>query len=175
MAGPIKIDWHKVKEIPLAERDWKSIKLYFDQANAGNFLDWENCIYLFRLSPPFCIKYNDEQTPLIYIGSGAIKQRWATHRDWLAELGATLPGARYEVWIAQHLSFREIEADALYQFKEWCRLLPLVNRKAANPAKLLYGENEIESIVEYDKRYSWALYPMRADLEEYYYVQSDGS
>ena len=175
MKSPISIDWHKVKEIPLGEGDWKSIKLYFDEANAGEFLDWENCIYLFRLSPPYCVKYNEKATPLIYVGSGAIKQRWASHRDWLISLGTTLPGVRYEVWIAQHSQFREIESDMLYEFKNWSRLLPLVNRKAANPAKLTYGENEIERIVDYDKRYSWALFPVRADLEEYYYIQSDGS
>ena len=175
MGSPIKIDWHKVKEIPLAERDWKSIRLYFDEASAGNFLDWENCIYLFRLSPPYCVRYNEEKTPLIYIGSGAIKQRWGSHRDWLTALAPTLPGVRYEVWIAQHPLFRDIESDALYEFKRWCGLLPLVNRQAANPAKLTYAEEELERIVEYDKRYSWALHPVRADLEEYYYIQSDGS
>jgi hypothetical protein len=175
MTDPITIDWHKVKEIPLAEREWRSIKLYFDEANAGDFLEWENCVYLFRLSPPYCVKYDEKMTPLIYIGSGAIRQRWATHRDWIARLGSTLPGARYEVWIAQHLQFREIEADALYQFRKWCGLLPLVNRKSANPPNLIYGEHEIESIVEYDKRYCWALFPVRANLEEYYYAKSDGS
>jgi hypothetical protein len=86
MAHIERADWWKAKEIPLVETDWRNIRLYCEQRE--NPFDRDRCLYVVRLAPPYAITYGDDErhevtSPLLYVGSGSIQQRWSTHREWL--------------------------------------------------------------------------------------------
>jgi hypothetical protein len=79
------------------------------------------------------IKYEKDDSPEIYVGSGNIQQRWQSHRKRLSSLGAALPGGRYEVWVFRDERYRMIEADTLLRFKEYYGSLPLLNQRLESP------------------------------------------
>jgi hypothetical protein len=127
--------------------------------------------YFIRLSPPYMIAYGDSDevdSPLIYIGSGAVRQRWAGHRVWIGALGRWLPGARYEFWIWQHDLYKEIESDALLLFRERYGRLPLANLKGGTSAQNHSYDDTLYQVAEADCRYWWALRPTQPDVEEYF-------
>ncbi|WP_144031541.1 hypothetical protein [Bradyrhizobium cosmicum] len=170
---PVKIPaWWTATEIPLIENDWRNIKLYCRNSSLETPWDWKNAIYLVRLSPPFAIRYSDSlSSPLIYVGSGAIRQRWAYHRWWLERLGYYLPGARYEVWVSRHAQYKRIEADALFNFQNHAGRLPLMNRRMeeqnrGDPED--YQENYHVDLIDRDRRYFWAIEPIERDVLEYF-------
>jgi len=158
----IKIDnWWMAKEIPLIEADWRNIRIYCEQS--VNPFDWERCLYIVRLSPPYAIIYGDDGnvvSPLIYVGSGSIKSRWSTHREWLFELGRVIPGGRYEVWVCRprcqnnDALYEDIEADILVRFKERTKgVLPLRNKRVeGTPRRHEYGQGFIETLIQDDRR-----------------------
>jgi len=174
----IDIDtWWKAKEIPLIEADWRNIRIYCEQET--NPFDWERCLYVVRLSPPFSIAYGDNSdvySPLIYVGSGNIKSRWSSHRDWLYELGHAIPGGRYEVWVCRPRAtnntalYEDIEADILIEFKKRANgYLRLRNKRVErNTRTHQYGVGFFEFVIEPDRRYLWAMYPVRGPIEEMY-------
>jgi hypothetical protein len=160
--------WWKATEIPLAETDWRNIKLYC--AETQDVWDWTNCVYFVRLSPPFQIAYGKGDSPLIYIGRGAIKQRWSKHRtNWMNPLGRWLPGARYEVWLFEDDRNTEIETDGLSLFSESYGRLPLANKQGSGAwvRKHNYDES-FTQVAEADRRYWWALRPTQADVRTYF-------
>jgi hypothetical protein len=161
--------WWKACGIPLAETDWRNIRLYSSENE--DVWKWTQCIYFIRLAPPFQIAYgpNDESnSPLIYIGKGAIKQRWAEHTKWISDLGHWLPGARYEVWLFQHPLCAEIESDALWLFRQAFGRLPLANRRRENSRKKHEYDKNLHQVSEHDRRYWWALRPTQKDVKEYF-------
>jgi hypothetical protein len=167
---PIKLpEWWIAREIPFIENDWRNIQLYCKDPETP--WKWKDAIYLIRLSPPFAIRYSDEPSPLIYVGSGAVRQRWSDHRWWLERLGYYLPGARYEVWISHHPEYKRVEADALFLFQQDKKRLPLMNRKteSANRGNELgYDKDYYETFVEADRRYFWSMEPFQKDILEYF-------
>jgi hypothetical protein len=157
--------WWKAKEIPLGETDWRNIRLYWTQE--ADFWDWKDTSYFIRLAPPFCIRYGEVDSPLVYIGSGAIQNRWPNHRDKLRALGETLPGGRYEIWVMRDAKYEDIEADALLMFRSWTGFLPLINRKVESDSVRHKYEKDFLSVADADRRYWWAVSPRRPDIEEY--------
>lgn len=171
------MEWWKAREMPLLETDWRNIKLYCESDE--NPFEWERCVYVIRLAPPFCIAYGEGtkiiESPLIYVGSGALNQRWSYHREWLYELGHTIPGGRYEVWVCRpkcrkNPSFYEqIEADILDYFRTNTDYLPLRNLKLeGNTGRHTYVDGFFNEIIKPDRRYSWAIYPRIGQIREYY-------
>lgn len=165
--------WWKAREIPLVETKWRHIKLYRD--NEVDISNWSRCVYFIRLAPPFQIAYGENDnsnSPLIYIGKGAIRQRWIHHcKEWIGPLGDLLPGARYEVWAFQHDLCEEIESDALRLFQQGYNRLPLANRiGGVGRQKHTYDESlyQVAGVDERDHRYWWALRPTQADVKEYF-------
>jgi hypothetical protein len=161
--------WWKACEIPLVETDWRNIKLYCTETDAC--WDWNQCIYFIRLSPPYMIACGDSDegdSPLIYIGSGAVRQRWGGHRAWMGALGRWLPGGRYEFWIWQHDLYKEIESDALLIFRERYRRLPLANLKSGTSAQNHSYDDTLYQVGEADRRYWWALRPTQPDVKVYF-------
>jgi hypothetical protein len=168
---PIKLpDWWIASEIPFIESDWRNIQLYCNEPETP--WKWKNAIYLIRLSPPFAIRYSNEiSSPLIYIGSGDVEQRWSYHRWWLQRLSYYLPGARYEVWISHHLEFKRVEADALFIFQDKTKRLPLMNRRseAGNRGdEHGYDKDYYSTFIKADRRYFWSIEPFQKDVREYF-------
>jgi hypothetical protein len=128
------------------------------------------------MSPPFSVCYDLNKSPVLYIGSGHIGQRWSMHRDWLYEIGETLPWLRYEVWVciprAQNnpTVHEDVEAEILKRFQKKYQTLPLRNQKIQNPRlSHVYADNFFSEIFEFkDGRYRWALYPTKGKPSEYY-------
>lgn len=166
MAAILIKRWWKATEIPLVETGWRNIKLYC--ADTEDVWDWDNCTYFVRLSPPYQIAYDKADSPLIYVGKGAIKQRWSQHRVWLEALGRWLPGARYEVWLFQDDRCEEIESDALDLFRESYGRLPLANRKAGTSVRKHTYDDSLYQVAEADRRYWWALRPTQPSVKEYF-------
>ncbi len=174
-----KHDWWKAKEIPLIETDWRNIRVYCEQSE--NPFDWERCLYVIRLAPPYALTYGDDAkhnltSPLLYVGSGNIQQRWSSHREWLYELGHAIPGGRYEVWVCQPRSrnnaavYADIEADILNYFSAktngW---LPLRNlRREYSQRSHTYEDGLFDEIIRDDRRYLWAMYPTRGSVVDSY-------
>jgi hypothetical protein len=162
--------WWIAREIPLIENDWRNIQLYCKDPQAA--WQWNDSFYLIRLSPPFAIRYAENSaSPLLYIGSGTVKQRWSSHRWWLERLGYYLPGARYEVWITHHPEYKRVEADALSIFLKDKKRLPLMNRKlesakAGNSSD--YDRDYYDEFARADRRYYWSLEPSQKDIKEYF-------
>ena len=174
------IKWWKATEIPLSESDWRNIRLYSDSDSGINPFEWERCVYCIRLSPPFAIHYGDTKkeeliSPLVYVGSGSIAQRWSNHREWLTYLGYTIPGGRYEVWVCKPRvknsdeAYAGVEGHLLTKFREKTDYLPLRNKKVQSANKRhTYGDNIYNEIVKADRRYIWAIWPRSGDLNEMY-------
>ncbi len=99
MADLTELEWWKAREIPFIEWNWASIRRYLPE-DEGDVLSEKRCTYVVRMSPPYLISYNRGESPVVYVGSGNINQRWSNHRDWLHEIGLSLPGSRYEVGFA---------------------------------------------------------------------------
>jgi hypothetical protein len=169
-------EWWKAKEIPLIEADWRNIRLYCEQHE--NPFDWERCLYIIRFAPPYALTYGDESqliSPLLYVGSGFIRQRWATHRGWLYQLGHAIPGGRYEVWVqrprSQHNEefYKDIEADILSHFRAATGCLPFRNlRVEGTPRRHTYESGFFDEIIGHDRRYIWAMYPISGPAREWY-------
>jgi hypothetical protein len=158
--------WWKATEIPLVETEWRNIKLYCsDNEDCWN---WTQCVYFIRLAPPYMIAYGDGDlnSPLIYVGSGALKQRWREHRDWMRELGHWLPGGRYEIWALNHPLYVEIESDALFYFRNICHRLPLVNAKGGGKNQTHSYDDGFTQVYDSDRRHWWALRPIRKELKD---------
>lgn len=176
------MEWWKAREMPLLETDWRNIKLYCESEE--NPFEWTRCVYVIRLAPPFCIAYGDDseiESPLIYVGSGSISQRWSDHRDWLYELGHTIPGGRYEVWVCQprtqknYTFYEQIEADILDFFRNKTGYLPLRNLKLeGDTGRHTYADGFFDEIIKPDRRYAWAIYPRLGQIREYYEKGSSG-
>jgi hypothetical protein len=129
------------------------------------------------MSPPFSISYGEEDSPLLYVGSGHIGKRWSMHRDWLHEIGLSLPGARYEVWVSTPRVPNnsdvddDVEAEIIEQFYARFGVLPLRNQRQEHPKlrhvypdeffKKLWGSNK-------DRRYRWAVYPIFGEIADFY-------
>jgi hypothetical protein len=156
--------WWKAKEIPLGEVNWRNIRLYWQETEHSD--DWSDCIYFIRLSPRLLIKYEKDDSPEIYVGSGNIQQRWQSHRKRLSSLGAALPGGRYEVWVFRDERYRMIEADTLLRFKEYYGSLPLLNQRLESPtdtkARFEYSKS-FDEAANFDRRYLWALRPINGE------------
>jgi hypothetical protein len=137
------------------EADWRNIRIYCEQEI--NPFDWDRCLYVVRIAPPFTIVYGDDSeliSPLVYVGSGSIANRWSSHRDWLYELGHAIPGGRYEVWVCkprcQRLQafYKDIEADILTLFREKSGYLPLRNlRVEGTPRQHEYAAGFLDEIM----------------------------
>jgi hypothetical protein len=177
MADVTFTKWWKAREIPLAEVDWRNIRIFCQQDDDP--FNWDRCIYIIRLAPPYAIWYGTEnityQSPILYVGSGTISQRWSQHRDWLYELGRAIPGGRYEVWVAKPRVrrnsevYKDIEADILVKFREKTGCLPLRNRRVeGNPRKHTYEDGFFEGIFKPDRRYQWAMYPLKDQIRKFY-------
>lgn len=162
--------WWSATEIPLTEDDWRSIRRYCNEDDDP--LSWDRCVYLFRLSPPFCICYGDDcdlESPLIYVGSGSIRHRWGQHRNWLAELGRELPGARYEVRVCRPRArnnfevYADVEADILRDFSDRSQgWKPLWNKRTERHQRVhSYGDGFFEFVTQSDRRYKWSMYPTK--------------
>jgi hypothetical protein len=168
-SGAIVPEWWKAYGIPLTETDWRNIKLYCTASE--DCWDWTEAVYFVRLAPPFLIRYgaDDEyDTPLIYIGCGALKQRWGAHcKDWLSGLGRWLPDGRYEIWAFEHPQYRKIEQDALFKFQKNYRRLPLANRNGGADNQIEYDDAFYE-VDRKDRRHWWALSPLQPDVLEYF-------
>lgn len=162
--------WWIASEIPFIESDWKNIRLYCNSSERQ--WDWNDAIYLFRLAPPFAIRYSSSMySPLIYVGSGAIRQRWAYHRWWLEHLGYYLPGGRYEVWVTRHAQYKRVEADTLHMFQKDAKRLPLMNRRNEKHNRgdgNGYFENYYSTFVAADRRHFWAIEPLQKDVLDYF-------
>lgn len=163
-------DWWKATEIPLIENDWKNIRLYCSSPETP--WSWTDAIYLIRLSPPFAVRYSETiSSPLIYVGSGSIQKRWASHRWWFERLAYYLPGARYEVWVSHHPEFRRVEADALFLFQQDTKRLPLMNRRTEESQRgdeSGYAADYYSPFVKADRRYFWSIEPLQEDVLEYF-------
>ena len=170
-------NWWKAKEIPLIEADWRNIRLFCEQDE--NPFDWERCLYIVRLGPPYALIYGDNEeliSPLLYVGSGNIGQRWSSHRDWLNDLGHAIPGGRYEVWVRQPRTqhnanfYSDVEADVLTRFKEATNgYLPFRNlRVEGTPRQHTYEDGFFDQIIKVDRRYLWAIFPIRGTAKEWY-------
>lgn len=174
----VQIDnWWKAKEIPLIEADWRNIRIYCEQE--VNPFNWDKCLYIIRLAPPYAITYGDDcelSSPLVYVGSGNISNRWSSHRDWLYELGHAIPGGRYEVWVCQpkcqniEAFYEDIEADILTRFREKTKgYLPLRNKRVERTTRQHeYGDGFFNAVIDADRRYDWAMYPLHGDIESWY-------
>jgi hypothetical protein len=161
------IRWWKATEIPLAEPGWHNIKRYC--AETQDVWDLTHCVYFVRLSPPFQIAYGEDDSPLIYIGMGAIKQRWSDHRtNWMNPLGRWLPGARYEVWLFQDTRCAEIEADSLSLFREKYGRLPLANKIGGKSERMHHYDESLKKVARPDPRYWWALRPTQPAVIKYF-------
>ena len=172
--------WWKASEIPLTEMSFPRVKKYFHQNLPQDGL--KSCVYVVRLSPPFSIVYGDDceiESPLIYVGSGNLKQRWTNHTKWLRELGLALPGGRYELWFCQPTRkgpnagnfYKDVEAEILQWFNKRQRVgcLPFANKKLEKPkGKNTFDESVFEPIVRTDNRYHWAVYPRTNPLWNVY-------
>jgi hypothetical protein len=158
--------WWKAKEIPLVEINWRNIRLYWQEDD--DFWDWTDTVYFIRLSPPFSVLYGKESSPLVYTGSGAIQQRWQSHRDRLYALGESLPGGRYEIWVFRDLRYKEIEADSLLRFQKWTDHLPLMNQRVESSSVAHTYSKEFDKAADTDRRYWWSIYPTRPDILEIY-------
>lgn len=182
MAGIEIPSWWKATEIPLVETDWRNIRLYCNEDE--NPFDWDRCLYVVRLAPPYCIVYGEDceiETPVVYIGSGVIANRWATHREWLFELGYAIPGGRYEVWICRprcrnvKALYEDIEADILDHFRTKCGYLPLRNLRIEGTLRQHeYAPGFFDKIIEADRRYLWAMYPVRGAKITTWYSRGAG-
>ncbi len=177
-----ELRWWKATEIPLADTDWRNIRLYCKNQGTGDPWSWTRCVYCIRLAPPFAIHYEDDDerrclvSPLIYIGSGSIKQRWSSHREWLGELAYALPGARYEVWVCQPrvknapYAYKGVEGYLLTTFQKQCGFLPLRNRKIqGHPEHYGFNKEIFDEMAGDDRRFTWAIWPQRGPLERWYY------
>ena len=170
-----RLHWWKAKEVPFIEWNWRSIQKYFDEEKQ-NVLGSERCVYVVRMSPPFSISYGDDDSPLLYVGSGHIGNRWSMHRTWLHEVGLSLPGARYEVWVCAPRVRNnpnvddDVEAEIIERFCAKFGVLPLRNQRIEHPRiKHEYGEDFFRTIwAGKDKRYRWAVYPIFGEIEEFY-------
>ena len=118
------------------------------------------------------------ESPLIYVGSGNLKQRWMSHTKWLIEFGLTLPNGRYEVWFCQPkrkgpnagLFYKDVEADVLQWFRNKTGYLPFSNKKLQVPKyDNEYDKDFFKSLTATDSRYHWVLYPRTAPLSTIYY------
>ena len=169
--------WWKAKEIPLIEADWRNIRLYCEQSS--NPFEWDRCLYVVRLSPPYALIYGDSKqlvSPLLYVGSGDIRQRWASHRKWLYELGHAIPGGRYEVWVCQPRRpgnqdfYADIEAAILTNFRERTgKALPLRNQRIETSSREhIFADGFFEDIIRDDRRYLWAMRPRRGSAFGWY-------
>jgi hypothetical protein len=162
--------WWKATEIPLVENDWRNIRRYCDEEH--EWWTWNRSVYFVRLSPPFQIKYSEKAkepySPIIYIGQGAIADRWKYHRQWISALGYWLPGARYEIWATAHENCKEIESDSLTMFREHYGRLPLANRKSGGSKKVFNYDDTFHLVDKADRRYWWGLVPTQKDLSEYF-------
>lgn len=178
----ISIDWWKATEIPLAEADWRNIRLYSANQSSINPFDWVRCVYAIRLAPPFAVHYGNTEketliSPLIYLGSGSIAERWSSHREWLTELGHAIPGGRYEVWVCRprvrnsDTAYAGLEGYLLQTFRSRTGYLPLRNRKVqSGNERHEYDEELYKQIIEADRRYLWAVWPTRGHLTDMYYA-----
>ena len=180
----VNIDWWKATEIPLAETDWGNIRLYSGAQQSIDPFEWDRCVYIIRLSPPFAIHYEDDEkaegkkrivSPLIYVGSGLIKSRWSSHRKWLVELGNFIPGGRYEVWVCKprvrnnDAAYQALEGYLLTRFKEESGFLPLRNLKIeGQDERHEYYEELYSEIIDSDRRYVWAIWPRHGYFNEIY-------
>ena len=170
--------WWKATEIPLTEFSLPKIKKYFHVPLPDGGLD--SCVYVIRLAPPFAIWYGDGgelESPLVYVGSGNLKQRWLSHTDWLIAIGLILPSARYELWFCKPTrkgpgagkSYKDVEADVLKWFKRKTGYLPLWNKKEEKPKHTnTYEKNFFEEIIKVDSRYHWTVYPRTKPLKAIY-------
>jgi hypothetical protein len=161
--------WWKACEIPLAETNWSNIKLYC--ADGNECWEWTECVYFIRLAPPYMIAYGDTEesdSPLIYIGSGAVRQRWGGHRKWMNPLGRWLPGGRYEFWMFQNELYKEIESDVLALFREKYGRLPLANLRGGASDQEHSYDDTLYQVADADRRYWWALRPTQPDVKEYF-------
>jgi hypothetical protein len=163
--------WWKAQEIPLTETSFPMVKKYFHQVLPKGSLT--SCVYIVRLSAPYSFVYGEDcevESPLIYVGSGNLKQRWKSHTKWLQTLGLTLPGGRYELWFCQPKRkgpeagkfYKDVEADILQWFNKNQKVgyLPFANKKLEKPkGKNSYEKNFFERLVQTDSRYHWAIYP----------------
>ena len=167
MATVVSVNWWKACEVPLAETEWKNIKLYCNRELPAHVKG----IYFIRLAPPFMIRYGSDEefdTPLIYVGCGKdVKMCWDRHRrNWLPGLGGWLPGGRYEFWGFEHKDYKNIEQDALFKFKDEYGRLPLANRNGGSDKNLSYNE-AFHEVVKGDSRYWWAISPIQPIVREY--------
>jgi hypothetical protein len=170
-------EWWHAREIPLGETKWPNIKLYFHEDGAAR--EWTRCVYFIRLAPPYAVVYGDDcqlESPLVYVGSGSIKQRWGAHRVWLKQLGDAIPGGRYEVWVSQprlqrRLEFyKDIEADIIGEFRRRTGFLPFFNRSTPSTKRQhTYDAGFFDSMFKSDRRYGWAIYPRQGPLSAAYY------
>jgi hypothetical protein len=169
-------EWWRATEIPLIDTDWRNIRIYCQQQETDPF-DWERCLYIVRLSPPYSIAYGPNcelESPLLYVGSGTLRDRWSTHREWLYELGHAIPGGRYEVLAARpraqnNAAFYKDIADILVNVRETAFCLPLRNlRIEGTPRRHTYEDGFFSGIYKADRRYLWSMYPLRGDLKAMY-------
>ena len=171
-------EWWKAQEIPLVEINWRNIKRYCGERSDA--FDWERCVYFFRLSPPLLIAYGEDgdlESPLLYVGSGTLSQRWSTHRAWLRQLGQLIPGGRYEVSVCRprlqrtESFYKDIEADIINEFHSKTGYYPLRNRRREKaPRKHTYEPDFFGRIFQGDRRYFWAIYPTENNiLKDSYY------
>jgi hypothetical protein len=146
----------------------------------SNCVEYDDaCVCFIRLSPPFSIAYGDSwyESPLIYVGSGDFKTRWKSHRNWLAQLGHSLPSGRYEIWFCRPTRkgpkagkfYKDVEADVLQWFRDHTEHLPFWNKKVEKPKnKNEYDKNFFASVSGSDSRYHWVMYPRTTTLKKIY-------
>jgi len=112
-------------------------------------------IYIVSLAGSICIGYPNEESQVIYVGQGKIRERIKAHlKNWVAHLSESLQDMEFNIYMTEVKvpgfaeAYKDVEYDILEEFRERYGQLPIQNSISGR-----YSEREHE----YNKK---AFYPI---------------
>jgi len=146
----------------------RAIKLQFPPS----LTYYQQCVYVVKLGGEVAVAYDNDFSPVIYIGEGNAANRLYGHAQWIARLLMSVPNTRVAIHIAEvkrrnNTELCEyVEADLIKWFVEKYGMLPWFNRQRERSKESIYSyaadaERSLRQVIAVGSGNSflWALRP----------------
>ena len=115
----------------------EEITCHWNESKPDNFNEFSKVkkgVYVISLASNIAIDYDGKNSQVLYIGRGALKQRFSAHlKKWVPAITSSIYDFGLYFWMTEikkqgnaHL-FKEVESDLIEAFRDEFRTLPLQN------------------------------------------------